>query len=52
MDIFICILGFIIILIVEELVVFYLFKKHPRLLYKLYREEAMIILKNFKDEVR
>lgn len=52
MEIFICILGVIIVLIICELTIFYLFKKHPRIIYKFFEEEAMIILKNFNDDVR
>ena len=52
MNDFIIILGVIIVLIINELFVFYLFKKHPKLIYKLYEEEAKIILKNFKEDLR
>ena len=36
MNDFIIILGVIIVLIINELFVLYLFKKHPKLIYKLY----------------
>ena len=52
MNIFLGILGTIISLIIVELTILYLFKKHPKVIYEYFREEAMIILKNFKDDVR